>query len=83
MKELDSNQLGRLTKVFRALFNTPTLIPRDDLVAKDLPGWDSFNHINLIINIEEEFNIRFTSEEVSGMQNIGDLKKVMTEKLSD
>ena len=60
----------------------PNLEIRDDLTAGDVPGWDSFNHVNLIINIEEEFGIRFTSGEVSGMKNVGDLKRILALKIA-
>ncbi len=79
---LDSSQLEQLTEIFRILFNSPDLEISDTLTAKDVPGWDSFNHINLIINIEEEFDVRFTNEEVSSMERVGDLKKFLGVKLS-
>ena len=60
----------------------PNLEIRDDLTAGDVPGWDSFNHVNLIINIEEEFGIRFASGEVSGMKNVGDLKRILALKIA-
>ncbi len=58
-KLLDSDQLEKLSNVFRVLFNLPDIELNDNLTAKDISGWDSFNHVNLIINIEEEFNVRF------------------------
>ena len=79
---LDSDQSEHLTEIFRTMFNMPDLEIRDDLTASDVPGWDSFNHINLIISIEEEFGIRFTSEEVSGMKNAGDLKRILALKIA-
>ena len=72
---MNDEQLEILTEVFRTLFNNPELNLDDELVATDVPGWDSFNHINLIINIEEEFGVKFTNDEVAKMQNVGDLKK--------
>ncbi|QPJ65212.1 MAG: acyl carrier protein [Candidatus Nitrohelix vancouverensis] len=80
--ELANDQLEKLTGIFRVLFNSPDLNLSDDLTAKDVPGWDSFNHVNLIINIEEEFNIRFSNDEVGGLQNVGNLKALLASKLS-
>lgn len=39
----------------------------------DIPNWDSLTYINLIIALEEEFGIHFTSEEVASMACVGDL----------
>ena len=78
---MNDQQLEILTEIFRTLFNYPDLVLHDGLVAADVPGWDSFNHINLIINIEEEFGVQFTNDEVTKMQNIGDLKKILALKI--
>ena len=80
-KVLDLDQLNRLTDIFRILFSRPDLELSDNLSAKDVSGWDSFNHVNLIINIEEEFSIWFSNDEVGGMQNVGDLKALLVSKL--
>jgi acyl carrier protein len=79
---MNDEQLEILTEIFRTLFNNPELNLDDELVATDVPGWDSFNHINLIINIEEEFGVKFTNAEVGKMQNVGDLKKILAIKIS-
>ena len=80
---MNDQQLETLTEIFRTLFNNPDLDLHDGLVATDVPGWDSFNHINLIISIEEEFGVKFTNDEVAKMQNVGDLKKILVLKISD
>ena len=79
---MNEEQLEILTEVFRTLFNNSELTLDDGLVATDVPGWDSFNHINLIINIEEEFEVKFTNDEVAKMQNVGDLKKILATKIA-
>lgn len=75
---MNSEQMDRLTNVFRTLFNQSDLVLRDDMTAADVAGWDSFNHVNLVILIEEEFNVRFTTDEVSSMANVGDLIGILT-----
>ena len=81
-KLLDSEQFDKLSSIFKILFNLPDLELTDNLSAKDVPGWDSFNHVNLIINIEEEFGIQFTNDEVGGMQNVGNLKTLLASKIT-
>ena len=55
----------RLTAIFRDVFEDESLVLRDDLTAEDVENWDSLTHINLIVAIEKEFRIRFTTAEVS------------------
>ena len=80
-KLLDSEQYDKLSGIFKTLFNRPDLELNDSLSAKDVPGWDSFNHVNLIINIEEEFGVQFSNEEDGGMQNVGNLKNLLASKI--
>jgi len=70
----------KLLDVFRTILNQPNLELRDDTTARDVPGWDSFNHINLIIAIETEFNVRFTTDEVVALQNVGAVRELLRRK---
>jgi len=72
---------AKLTDIFRTMFDDPSLILRDDLTAPDVPGWDSFNHINLVMQIEEDFRLRFTTEEISSLANVGEFKALIARKL--
>lgn len=71
----------KLQKIFRETFNKPGLILKNDLDASQVDTWDSFNHINLIINVEEEFNIRFNTEEISLVENVGQFKELIRKKI--
>jgi perosamine synthetase len=42
----------------------------DDKVVE---GWDSCNHLNLVFALEERFDIRFSTQEMGAMANVGDL----------
>jgi acyl carrier protein len=63
----------RLEEVFRDVFESPTLEIGDSTTAQDVPGWDSLTHIDLIVAVEKAFGISFTTREVMGLANVGDL----------
>lgn len=71
----------KLKEIFRETFNKPDLILEDDIDASKIDTWDLFNHINLMIYVEEEFNIRFTTDEISSVQNVGQLKGLIKKKI--
>ena len=79
---MNKQQLEKLTDIFRTLFNSPDLVLLDELVATDVPGWDSLNHLSLMVAIENEFGVKFTNGEVAKMQNVADLKNVLGGKLT-
>ena len=70
----------RLTNTFRKVFQDPTMEISRSMTAVDVEDWDSLNHINLIVAIEREFKIKFTTAEVAGLKNAGDLMDLIVRK---
>ena len=54
---------------------------KDETIAPQVPGWDSLNHINVILAVEKHYNIRFKNLEVLRLKNVGDLQKLVNSKL--
>lgn len=53
----------------------------DETTAPQVPGWDSLNHINVIVAVEKHFNLRFRSIEVLKLKTVGDLQKLIDSKI--
>ena len=53
---------ARLNKVFREVLDDESIELHDETVADDVDGWDSFEHINLIVGVEEEFKFKIPME---------------------
>lgn len=45
---------------------------------KVLWNWDSLKHINLVLALEDEFQVQFTDEEISRMVTYADVKQIVT-----
>ena len=49
-------------------------IPQENVTIEssnlNVAGWDSLNHLTLVITIEEEFNVEFSDEQIIGMTNV-------------
>ena len=69
----------RLNSVFRDILDDDTIELKDETVADDVPGWDSFEHINLIIGVEEEFNFKVPMNKVVSMKNVGEMVDIILE----
>ena len=63
------------------IFNVENLDIDLNTNSTDIDQWDSLNHLNLMSSIEEEFNIKFEFEEIGSLKNIGDIVKIVSEKL--
>ena len=49
---------------------------------RDIRGWDSLAHMELIVAIESSYVIEFTGDEIAGMQTVGDIWKIVEDRLS-
>ena len=49
----------------------------DELSSKDVPDWDSLNYLLFIAELEKEFNMTFSMNEVMNAQTLGDIRKLV------
>ena len=71
-----------LDGIFREVFDDDALSVKPETSAKDIPGWDSFNHINIIIAAETRFGVKFTTAEVERLRNVGDFVALILQKMA-
>jgi acyl carrier protein len=70
----------KLTQILRDVFDDEALVATPDLTASDVDGWDSVNHVRLILSVERAFKIKFTASEVTSLKKLGDLTKLIAAK---
>ena len=60
-------------------------IPADRISAASSPetieAWDSTQHLNLVLAIEQKFTLQLFPEEIEQMKSIGDVTKLVEGKL--
>lgn len=60
-------------------------VPADMITAESSPqsieSWDSMQHLNLVLAIEERFGVRFEPEEMEEMKNVGAAAALVDKKL--
>ena len=71
----------QLTRVFRDVFDDPAIEVTDATTARDLEGWDSLTHINLIVAAEKAFRVSFTTKQVQALANVGDFIELIASRL--
>jgi acyl carrier protein len=47
---------------------------------QSVESWDSVQHLNLVLAIEEQFRLQFEPEEMDGMTNIGAIAAMVVRK---
>ena len=71
----------RLAPIFRDVFDDDSLELNPNMTASDVPEWDSLSHIRLIVSVEKELDIRFTTAEIASLDNVGQFVALVRVKL--
>jgi acyl carrier protein len=53
----------------------------DDTSQDNCASWDSLHHLNLIIELEEEFDVSFEPEEIAEMKSIDVIERMIESKM--
>ncbi len=69
----------RLNKVFREVFDDDSIIVQDSTTSDDIEDWDSFEHINLVVAVENEFSFKIPMGKVVTMKNVGEMADIILE----
>jgi len=59
----------RIKKVMSAVFELPLVEINKESSSDNIENWDSLKHMNLVVALEEEFEIQFDDEEIGEMMN--------------
>jgi acyl carrier protein len=77
----ESEIYAKLTELFHEVLDDDTIQLTPELTAKDVDGWDSLNHIRLLLTIERTFKVKFTTSEIGKLQNVGDLAALINTRV--
>lgn len=69
----------RLNGVFRDVLDDDSIELNDSTVADDVDGWDSFEHINIVVAVEEEFGFKIPMGKTVTMKNVGEMVDLILE----
>ncbi len=72
----------KLNEIFCVVFDDDDIKITPEVTANDVDGWDSLSHVNLIVAIESNFNIRFSQKELLTFKNVGDLLNSIRSKIT-
>lgn len=74
------NVLEQLQDIFREAFDDDKLTIYPEMTAKDIEDWDSLMQIRLIVATEHRFGVKFTTQEMNGLKNVGAFATIIEEK---
>ena len=81
MKMTREDVFEKLNEVFREYFDDEEIELKENTTADDIEDWDSLEHINLIVAVENSFDVKFTMGEVTTMKNVGAMVDIILERI--
>lgn len=71
---------GKVEDLLAEVLQIPPHAVTDDLHMKDVDAWDSLKHMELVVSIENNYQIQLSFDEIVSMQSVGEIKRVLRER---
>ena len=76
---MKNNTLQKLKKIFSLILKKKDL--KLTLSRANEKKWDSLNHVNIIIAIDNEFKIKFNANEIENMNSLKKIENIIVRKI--
>jgi acyl carrier protein len=73
--------LQQIRQIAADIFNLPMEAVTTESSPNTIENWDSLQHVNLVLALEQNFNVQFFPEEITEMSNIKMIAMLMEKKL--
>jgi acyl carrier protein len=71
------NALGKIETIFRDHFLDDSLRVGETTTPADIEEWDSLAHINLLAAVESEFGVRFSADDMAGIDSVASMLQAL------
>lgn len=66
-----------LEKIFAETFNLAEGSVTNSLEFRDIAAWDSLTHMQLIVQLEDTFQVQFSGDEIADMHSVGSVRSTL------
>jgi len=75
--KLMSDKNERLMALIARVLNVDARVLKDETTPDDIDSWDSFNGLMMVSELESEFSVSFTIEEVYAVACVKDIREAL------
>ena len=73
--------LDRVRGIAADILQVPVAEVGPDSSPENIATWDSVHHLNLVLALEQEFNLQFEPEEIDQIGNVGQIVALVSRKV--
>lgn len=70
--------MDRINMILQRTFKLPLEKITENLSMEEVRDWDSLTHMDLILNIESEFNIMISGDDIAEMTTFDSIRSVVS-----
>ncbi len=71
------------TEIYRKQLKNSDIVLEESTNANDIDEWDSLNHTILLNEVQKHFGVKFKLKEIIKFKNVGDMCRLIQEKLKE
>ncbi len=75
--------LAKVEEVFHRVLGNESIVLTEETSAEDVQEWTSLTHAQLVIELEQEFSIKFSLREMMSWQNVGEIVNSIEKKFAN
>ena len=68
---------NKLYSIISKMMDVPESEINDQSSPENIESWDSFNGLALVDELENHFNVKFTTSEIVDVKNVSDIKRCL------
>lgn len=72
--------LEKIRPIFVKVFKSKKIKINFKSSAANIKNWDSLAHINIVLNIEQMFKVKFKVSEIAELKNVGEMIDLILKK---
>ncbi len=77
---MNDGRLDRVRRVVADIFDLELEQVAESSSPETTEAWDSLQHLNLVLALEQSFGVAFTTEEINQMLSVGEIVNVLRKK---
>lgn len=69
---------NKIKQILAEVFEIDVNAINENSDSSNIENWDSLNHMNLIVTLEEEFEVEIDEDEISNLMSYSAISKLIT-----
>lgn len=71
--------LKELNNIIEEVLDASGLNIKEETTASDVEDWDSIMHIEIVVEIEQHYGMKFQTKQIEGFKNVGNIISAIIE----